>query len=89
MRQSSKLYRICTITGHGSGTLLARFSRCSSFICRAVLTSFVYKIISIDFRETIDLVGMILSKTDFSISRMYDEGKKSFVLSVNYPFHKT
>jgi phosphoenolpyruvate carboxylase len=25
------------------------------------------------FRETIDLVGMILSKTDFSISRMYDE----------------
>jgi phosphoenolpyruvate carboxylase len=27
------------------------------------------------FRETIDLVGMILSKTDFSISRMYDEGE--------------
>lgn len=25
------------------------------------------------FRETIDLVGMILSKTDFSISKMYDE----------------
>jgi phosphoenolpyruvate carboxylase len=27
------------------------------------------------FRETIDLVGMILSKTDFSISKMYDEGE--------------
>ena len=58
--------------------LFLRFSRFTIRSFGIPFSPFCQRIISIYFRETIDLVGMILSKTDFSISRMYDEGEKSW-----------